>query len=152
MNANEQFGQYVRKVNAIFAEEIKAALVRLGEDSEAVARESHPNDFNDISGNLRSSIGYGVYENGRLVAMSAFRVVLNGSVGASKGASMAQSMASQFNESYHLALLAAMDYAEKVEAVNNKDVIASAELYAMRNMENYLREAVQRAENGCNAL
>ena len=152
MMANDIFGQYIRDVERILKEEIITALIELGKEGEAVARENHPNNWNDISGNLRSSVGYAVYEHGRIAAMSAFNVVLNGSVGAAKGTALANSLGSQLDDAYHLTLLAAMDYAERVEALSNRDVLASAELYVRNKIEAALQMAVSKAEKRCNAL
>lgn len=129
------------------------ALAYLGEQCTIRVRDrSGSESWFDQTGNLRSSIGYAVYEHGKSVIESAFDIVKNGSQGADKGRRMIQALASKYAETYALVVLAGMEYAEFVEAKDNKDVLASTELWARQKMKNYLDRAMEKAERRIIAL
>ena len=100
----------------------------------------------DQTGNLRSSIGYAIYEQGRKEIESAFRIVKNGREGSTEGQKMIDELAGMYSNTYALVVVAAMNYAEYVEARDNKDVLASAELFARKEVTKYLKKALKRAE------
>lgn len=100
----------------------------------------------DQTGNLRSSIGYAIYGYGRKQIESAFESVLGGCEGSQKGKQMVDQLASQYSDTYALVVVAAMEYAEYVEAVESKDVLASTEVWAKREVERYLQKAIKEAE------
>lgn len=100
----------------------------------------------DQSGNLRSSTGYAIYSYGRKLIGSAFDSVLGGTEGSQKGRQMVDQLASKYSDTYALVVLAAMEYAEYVEAMKSKDVLASTEIWAKNEVEKYLREAFEKAE------
>jgi hypothetical protein len=130
----------------ILQHEILRALSYLGEDCVKRIRDRSGKDsWFDQTGNLRSSIGYAVYEKGRTVITSAFSQILNGSEGSNEGRKMIDSLAKTYSETYALVVVAGMDYAEYVEARDNKDVLASAELYAMGKIDETLERAAERA-------
>lgn len=88
----------------------------------------------DQTGNLRSSIGYIVTKDGEVVSKSSFDKVLGPNAdkanldGSQEGESYALSLASEHADGYALVVVAGMDYASNVEALDNKDVLASAEV------------------------
>ena len=84
----------------------------------------------DQTGNLRSSIGYAIYSYGQKQIESAFDAVVGGIEGSSKGKKMVSDLASQYSDTYALVVVAAMDYADFVEALESKDVLASTEVWA----------------------
>ena len=93
------------------------------------ARERAPNEsWNDNSGNLRSSIGAKVTRNGNTTDTIGFVAINGATEGASEGRSLAEELASVYNEDYALIVGAGMDYAANVEATDGKDVLSSAEL------------------------
>ena len=98
--------------------DIVALLVKqlsfIGEECIRIARES--GSYNDITGNLRSSIGYVVLVDGKPVV-----------TGASK----------QYN------VCAGMKYAAYVEAVHHKDVLTSAELKAESLAKKLLNDLIE---------
>ena len=59
---------------------------------------------------------------------------------------MVEELANQYANTYALVVVAAMNYAEYVEAMENKDVLASAELFARDKVNEYMNKALQRAE------
>ena len=100
----------------------------------------------DQTGNLRSSIGYAIYSYGRKQIESAFDSVLGSSEGSEKGRKMVEDLASKYSDTYALVVVAAMEYADYVESIESKDVLASTEIYAKREVERYLQKAIKEAE------
>ena len=100
----------------------------------------------DQSGNLRSSIGYAIYSYGKKQIESAFSQVRNGSQGSQEGKKMVADLASQYSSTFALVVVAAMDYAELVEALESKDVLASTETYAKKELHKYLQKAIRDAD------
>lgn len=138
---------------AIVNEEIANMLKYLGEQCVVRIRDrSAEESWIDHTGNLRSSIGYAVFNKGSKIAESAFESVLSGSTGSAKGRSYVNSLASQYAQTYALVVVAGMSYADYVEAINNKDVLASTELWAKEEIGKYLERAMEKAIKRINAL
>ena len=137
---------FLRAIPSIISGEIIRAFSYLGEQCVKKVRD-RPGDksWNDQTGNLRSSVGYAVYEEGRTIIESAFNVVGKGSFGSSEGKKMIEELASKYAETYALVVVAAMEYADFVEAMKNKDVLASTELWAKREINQYLDKSLERA-------
>ena len=148
----EQFVQTVMETAvAIIEEEILQSLIRLGEEClTRIRTRSKEESWIDQTGNLRSSIGYAVYAYGMEVIGSTFQAIPgptgNGMDGVQKGQEYIKSLASKFSETYALVVVAGMDYAEYVEAMNNKDVLAGTEIWAKKQIDRYLEDAKTRAE------
>lgn len=100
----------------------------------------------DQTGNLRSSIGYAIYSHGMKQIESTFNAVLGGSEGSQKGRKMVSDLASKYSDTYALVVVAAMEYADYVEAIDSKDVLASTEIYAKSEVNRYLEKAIKEAE------
>lgn len=81
--------------------------------------------FRDQTGNLRSSIGYVVFNKGAVVH-GKFGQALSGSEGARTGRALAESIGMRYPDDIVLVVVAGMNYALHVEA-KGKDVLASAE-------------------------
>lgn len=107
------------------------ALAYLGEKCVIEARD-RPQEASwfDQSGNLRSSIGYVIVHNGKIIKYSEFNQVKQGTDGIKEGKELAKELAKQYTSGYALIVVAGMNYAELVEAMDNKNVLASAELFA----------------------
>lgn len=81
--------------------------------------------YRDITGNLRSSVGYVITSNGKVIKEN-----FNGdSAGTSKGKSLAKSIANEYQTGHALIVVAGMHYAVQVES-RGRDVLTSAELLA----------------------
>lgn len=107
------------------------ALANLGEQCVRMARDRAPElSWIDRTGNLRSSIGYIITYKGNIVQYSDFRQVKQGSEGTKTGKDFAEEIAKQLSNEYVLVVVAGMNYAEYVEAMDNKDVLATPELFA----------------------
>lgn len=119
------------KAFEILKNEISMCLAKLGEECIAKIRDrSCEESWYDQTGNLRSSIGYAVYDHGVKLLQSAFRTVLQGSEGSSEGQKMISQLGKEYASTYALVVVAGMNYADHVEALENKDVLASTELWA----------------------
>lgn len=129
---------YFISFNRIIEEEIRRSLAYLGEESVKKARDrSSEESWKDQTGNLRSSVGYAIYEYGKKTIESAFRQVKDGAEGVSEGRKMVEELAKQYSDTYALVVVAAMNYADYVEALENKDVLA------MRMCQNTALPALQ---------
>lgn len=99
------------------------------------ARELKPDQgsFRDITGNLRSSIGYVVLVDGTERDTGGFEVISGsrgrGAKGASKGKAFLNKLKGKYSKGIVLIICAGMNYATYVEA-KGKDVLISAELRA----------------------
>lgn len=135
------------KVPTIISARIKSNLRELGELCVHRARQRSGEDsWFDQTGNLRSSIGYAIYAYGQKQIQSAFPAVLGGQEGANEGKKMVAALAREYSNAYALVVVAAMNYAENVEALDSKDVLASTHLYAKAEVNKYLQKAIREAE------
>ena len=125
-------------------------LSYIGEECVRIARGS--GSYNDITGNLRSSIGYVVLYDGKPVVGGKFiattvqagtrkvkrpdgswqtiKVGGDGSAGQKAGQDLLKKLQSEYPWGLVLIVCAGMKYAAYVEAVRHKDVLTSAELRA----------------------
>lgn len=129
----------------------------IGEACIKIARET--GDYNDITGNLRSSIGYIVLSNGNVakygaperhqVAPGHKTVVQNGkkvkikiggdgSAGEAAGKALLDKLKAEYPYGVVLILCAGMEYAAFVENVRHKHVLVDAELEAQRLIDKLL--------------
>lgn len=142
----DAFNELMDFIPRIFQEEIFRTLAYLGEQSIARIRDRAGEDsWFDQTGNLRSSIGYAIYGEGRKIIESTFAVVKNGTQGAAEGKRMIDELASKYAETFALVVVAGMEYADAVEARDNKDVLASTELWAKAKVQEYLDRAKEKA-------
>lgn len=108
------------------------ALSYLGEQCVSRVRDREGNkSWYDQSGNLRSSVGYVIAYNGNIIQYSDFNQIKQGSEGVSVGKNLAKELVKRYPNDYVLVIVAGMNYAEYVERKDNKDVLASTELWAM---------------------
>lgn len=138
---------------AIIKEELLRALSYLGEQAVARVRDREEiGSWYDHTGNLRSSIGYSVIEHGKKLIESAFAPVKGGTQGQGEGRRLVDELASKYSETYALVVVAGMSYAEMVEAIESKDVLASTEIWAKEKVDSYLVKAKDRALRRINAI
>lgn len=130
------------ELNAIIEAEIQRvhqltlrALSYLGEKCIIEARDRPQEEsWIDRTGNLRSSVGYVISHNGNIVKYGGFKKAFSGSLGTYDGKRFAESIVSKHKTGYALIVVAGMNYAEYVEAMDNKVVLASAELFARKEL------------------
>ena len=107
------------------------ALSKLGEQCVTKIRDRAGDiSWYDQTGNLRSSVGYVIAHNKNIIQYSTFNQVKQGSEGVKTGKDLAKELAKRYSNNYVLIVVAGMNYAEFVEAMDNKDVLASTELWA----------------------
>lgn len=117
------------------------ALSYLGELCVIEAKDRpQESSWFDHSGNLRSSIGYVIVHNGKIIKYSDFNQVKQGTDGIKEGKELAKELAKQYTNGYALVIVAGMNYAELVEAMDNKNVLASAESFARKELPNMMEK------------
>ena len=117
------------------------ALSYLGEQCVSRVRDREGNkSWYDQSGNLRSSVGYVIAYNGNIIQYSDFNQIKQGSEGVSVGKNLAKELVKRYPNDYVLVIVAGMNYAEYVERKDNKDVLASTELWAMDQVPKVLEK------------
>lgn len=122
---------YVVKCNEIIKRLTIRALSELGEQCVTKIRDrAGDKSWYDQTGNLRSSVGYVIAHNKNIIQYSTFNQVNQGSEGVKTGKDLAKELAKRYSNNYVLIVVAGMNYAEFVEAMDNKDVLASTELWA----------------------
>lgn len=97
--------------------------------NEAIRNGRGKKNYKDRTGNLRSSIGYVIIENGNVVDISHFGRKRNKKDGEEAGKRLALELAKQYTKGYALIVVAGMEYAAYV-ANKGYDVLDSAELLA----------------------
>lgn len=112
-------------------------LAYCGETCLNVARST--NSYKDRTGNLRSSIGYVVSVDGKIVEKSDFQIVKNGDKGTKQGAEFARQLVRRFPKGICLIVVAGMEYAIHVKN-RGYDVLDSAELTADRIVPSLLKQ------------
>lgn len=132
-------------------------LHHVGEQAVKTARLLPPSvGFNDQSANLRSSIGYAVFKDGKNVTPgTGFQAVKGGALGARQGQRLAASIGSKF-KGYTLVVVAGMSYAVYVEKGHRmpngrmtrpRDVLTSAERVALEQTNRELQDLVTNIAN-----
>lgn len=114
----------------------------IGEECVKIAREEHSNDYNDITGNLRSSIGYVILYDGKPVQYGASKQYSgekgDGADGPPAAEALLQKLQAKFPWGVVLIVCAGMKYAAYVEAVHHKDVLSGAKLHAEKLVKQLL--------------
>lgn len=138
--------KFLKRSAETMKEHILKALAKLGEECIVKIRNRGPAEsWIDHTGNLRSSIGYSVYDYGVKYMQSSFTPVLNGSEGKSEGERMVQELAQEYSNVFALVVVAAMDYADRVEAIESKDVLESTRIWAASVVEERINRAKDEA-------
>jgi len=112
-------------------------LIYVGKEAVNKARSSHK--YIDQTGNLTSSIGFVVLDDGVVVSKSSFPIVNKGSKGKRDGTNFLKSLIAENKKGMVLIVVAGMNYASCVEAMG-LDVLISAELYAEQKIPELLRQ------------
>ena len=143
----------MRQIRDILNKEAQKHLKRtitllqyVGETVVNEIRTSHISDWNDQTGNLRSSIGYIITMDGKPIGMSAFEKVVGPKPdadeedGSQAGKDYARQLAALYPNGIALIVVAGMEYASYVERRDNKVVLAQGEIEARRLVEQMIRE------------
>lgn len=89
---------------------------------------SQAESWYDRSGNLRSSIGYGISYNGVVQKLGGFNRVRIGIEGVKRGKFLAISELAKQRKGYGMAIVVGMPYAEKLEMIKGINILDVAEL------------------------
>lgn len=117
-----------------------------GEMAVAGIRGGSMSNWNDQTGNLRSSIGYAVCKSGRIVARSAFSSVSAVAASSAEGIAACERLATAYARyDFALIVLAGMEYAVYVEAIDGKVVLAGGQLYLEKNIAKILETEIRKA-------
>ena len=144
---------FLKKAFEIIKTEIFYAFAKLGEESVSKVRDrSADESWIDHTSNLRSSIGYSIYDYGVKQIESAFDVVKTGQLGSAEGKRMVAELAREYTNVFALVVVAAMNYADKVEAIESKDVLESTRIWAQNEVNARLQKAKETAIKKINAL
>jgi len=136
---NMQVAQFIQQFAKRADRKARDILVYAGEYAVKKAREDGV--YNDITGNLRSSIGYVVALDG-VVVESDFQIAgkgTDGQDGVREARQLAYGIAKTFKNGYCLVVVAGMQYAAAVEAMDNKDVLTATE----QHTSDYLNELIE---------
>lgn len=112
---------------------------RLPSPPESMRRFKHQPNYIDDTGNLRSSIGYVIVKNGKVVKLSGFAVVKTGREGVRSGAAYARQLVRKFPRGIVLIVVAGMNYAAYVSA-KGYNVLDSSELLAEQLVPNLMKQ------------
>lgn len=128
-------------------EEIENAMTQAfayaGEYAVAGIRMGSMSKWNDQTGNLRSSVGYSVVKRGHVVIESGFDTVKRGFDGSETGKRLIEQLAAEYSSyPYVLIIVAGMDYAVYVEAIDNKVVLAGGQLWVESNIAKILQARI----------
>ena len=132
-----EISEYIEHKLEIWRRILLRNFAYVGEQVINTARSTK--SYKDQTGNLRSSLGYVIVENGQVVDISGFEVVKNGREGAKTGANYARKLAKKFPKGIVLIVCAGMNYAAYVSA-KGYDVEDSAELLAERIVPQMLKQ------------
>ncbi|MBS4056506.1 MAG: hypothetical protein KGZ82_04225 [Bacteroidales bacterium] len=142
-NGNAFLKERVREIKARVDLAIFNRLTKIGEELVNYARSVPPETgFSDHTGNLRSSIGYVIVEDGSVVREDFVTVV--GSEpkhveGKTVGKNYALELSKHHTKGYALIFVAGMDYAFAVES-RGRDVLTSTEYQAQIKLPQELQK------------
>lgn len=134
----KSFYNYVIKQQENAKQAVITVLNYVGLECIKEARQN--GKYTDRTGNLRSSIGYVVLENGKPLKKGGFQKVLNTATEAkSKSDNLIESLSTTYKTGLVLIVVAGMDYAVYVEA-KGYNVLNSAETLAKKLVPQMLKE------------
>ena len=112
-------------------EQMKAGVIRklayVGEQCVNEARMKKT--FKDQTGNLNSSFGYAIIDNGQIISLTGFKLVKDGHDGSVKSSDYVREIAARSEGGLVLVVVAGMNYASYV-ADKGYNVLDSAEMLA----------------------
>lgn len=128
--------QLIESQIARLDEAIVDAFSQVGEQFVTDARNM--GNYNNVTGNLRSSIGYIVCYNGEVVSEN-FEMFENGKTGMQTAQKLAEEVAAELNiQGYSLIVVAGMNYAAALES-KNYDVLTGASLIAAKDLKERIK-------------
>ena len=140
LTPKEEIERYVDEQVSRLRQVLLRNLAYIGEQCLNAARQT--DSYKDQTGNLRSSIGYVIVEDGRVVQASDFSPSDKGTdkaTGQATGKAYANELAARFPSGLTLLIVAGMNYAAYVSA-KGYDVLDSSELKADLLTEKLLKQ------------
>ncbi len=136
--SDAEIARYIDEKARLFRQACLNALMNIGEQAVNEARDSHR--YRNQTGNLQSSIGYCVLEDGKVIfgGQDSFEVVKNGEQGSNEGRAFLQRLISEHPSGLVLIVVAGMEYAAYVEA-KNLNVLDTAEQLAERELPRIMK-------------
>lgn len=121
----------IEQRKAVFRQAVLNRLELIGFEFVKMAREKTASEggFNDVTGNLRSSIGFAVVDHGNIHKENyeASRGGQRQSAGINEAKNYIRTLKDDFDQGYALVVVAGMGYAAAVES-RGKDVITGSSL------------------------
>ena len=146
-NAGQQINREIESARVRLRKALIRTLSYAGEKLVNIARDtSKAGTFKDQSGCLRSSIGYALSYNGKVVSMGNFTTVKGGGEGSVQGKEYAKQLATKHSQGIALYIVAGRDYASYVEK-KGFDVLASANLQADNIVTKLLKDLSLEQQN-----
>lgn len=127
---------YLDNKLAFWKRAIVETLAYVAESALKEARENH--GYTDRTGNLTSSIGYCILDEGNVVYSSSFESVVNGAKGAEAGKKFMDEILEDHSQGMVLIMVAGMDYSVYVEALGY-NVLDSAEQLSLEIMKRFFK-------------
>lgn len=119
----------------------KALVYRLEAYVEELINDAKlSGEYNDQTGNLRSSVGGVLLKNRKPITYRGFQPVAGGTPGAVKGKEFLDRMIPQLGTGYVILVVAGMEYASYVEQIHNLNVLSLTEMKAVRELPGIFRE------------
>jgi len=132
-HTGKRFVDYVGEIAQNKRNAAIAYLTKIGIDCVAEARKS--GSYTDRTGNLRSSIGYCIVENGSVITKSGFeKVSSTASQGKQAGEKSLSDLIAEYSKGLVLIVVAGMNYAVYVEA-RGFNVLDSARTEGKKQVE-----------------
>lgn len=135
----------IRGLNVAGVEGVKKARLMATKDGDGGGGGVLP-PYLVQTGNLVSSVGYAITQDGQIVDMSSFQPVEgrkdkngiplgDGVEGSTTGKAYVKELAMRFPQGYALILVAGMDYASYVQELYHRDVLVSGSLVAEQSVK-----------------
>lgn len=138
--------KHINNRKIVFRQAIINRLELVGMEFVKMAREKTALEggFNDVTGNLRSSIGFAIVDHGEIISENyeASKKGLKKTQGIQEAKNFVRTLNSKFASGYALIVVAGMEYAASVES-RGKDVITGSSLIA----EDLLKKAIDRLKS-----
>lgn len=135
----------LNKAKKDYEDEVIFIFQYIGEEAVKIAREN--GSYHDVTGNLRSSIGYIILNDCKVVTQGTparYPKKEDGSKGEAAGQALLQKLKAKFPWGLVLIICAGMEYAAFVENVRHKDVLTSAEHLAESLMKKLLKGHIEK--------
>ena len=124
-------------------EEVANGLAEIGESVVDGIVSGDLSDWEDQTGNLRSSVGYMVAIDGQIWAEGGFRVFAAADDGPERGKTFAREAIQMYPQGVALVIVAGMEYASYVESMDNKTVLAQGEIETRLLIDEMVRKLNQ---------